>query len=218
MEKMQKIKQLIQKVAKEGVAFSLSVALLYGVYDYTNTAEADYTDVSKKLRRQVSEIKANNANLEKKYRIAKRSFQLFTELKEGKQKGSFKLDRKAIIPVLDELKEKHRLSRLNVTLSPAVELANPSFRKPTASVLSSNVKLEFSALTDKDLMNFMQDISIQIPQYAGYVKLSKFDMARASTITNNLLVAISKGNKPEVAKCSLDFYWLGIKNIQKAQR
>ena len=115
--------------------------------------------------------------------------------------------------VIDNLEQKYKLAGLKISFSKPEDIdtgKNPDMQNDLIKVSSSSVSIDFSALTDEMVFNFMSDLRDQFP---GYIKLESVSVSRTSDIEKAHLKMISEGNYPPLVSAKLKFLWMDMKYI-----
>jgi len=84
------------------------------------------------------------------------------------------------------------------------------FKKETMEVVTTEVSLSFSALSDAHIFNFIKAMQLHFP---GYVQLTSLSLVRNQNIDPSIIQDILDGNAPEMVSGSLDFRWWDYKEI-----
>lgn len=92
-------------------------------------------------------------------------------------------------------------------------VANPDFNRKSLITVQSSVDANIIAMTDEDLIRFVEKVYRDFP---GYVKIIGLDMTRENDITDDILVSIPTVGKPSLVNGKMQFIWLGVKPVANA--
>ncbi len=109
--------------------------------------------------------------------------------------------------LLDKLKDQYRLSNVNISFSKPEELKD-GYISDTIIVVSSDVSIQFSAITDEYLFGFVDSL---LTQYPGYIQVKTFSVTKSKNITKDVLTQIAAGESPALVDGKIDFAWRGLK-------
>lgn len=201
-------KKLIKTSIIMLVAVSASAAIAYSVFAWSSSLQEDARKAENKLnaaRRDVSSREIKNADARKYLELYKRI------TGESEQAKISDLSREKAQLWLKELARQTGVVNLQGSFSPVTPMKDENFRKKTLEGISSEVKLEFSAMTDENAYRFLNAVLHRFP---GYVKVTAFTLTRDGEISDSVLVATGRGEIPALVKGSMDFYWIGVREIE----
>jgi hypothetical protein len=110
--------------------------------------------------------------------------------------------------MLDKLQAEYKLSDVKLTFSKPEDVVSEEYKTETISVVSSEVNIDFSALNDEYVFNFIGAI---LEQFPGYVQINSLSVTRSKDVTKEVLVAIASGGKPALVDAKISFSWKDLK-------
>lgn len=163
-----------------------------------------------KIQRQVNTQNSKVVELQQKIQEFREAEKLWETLKtkhairEGLQ---FDLAKET----LNELERKYHFSEpIKIDLSPSIELSDV-YQTKDITIVSSNVQIKFSAVTDEFVFRFIEALQVYFP---GYINIESFDLRRASSVNDEALNRIYRGELPSLVSAELLFKWQDLKDVQ----
>lgn len=203
------------KLAKKKIVVSLLILfLIVGIF----IALIIYlSGLQEKTKQKHDWLKSNISELERKIQGLSEQALQFSEaiaIWESFDEDKQKLEGIRIVGaknVIDTLEEKYNLSDLKPSFSRPEDIdtsKNPDMQNDLIKISSSSVSLEFAALTDEMVYNFIADL---IEQFPGYVKLESVSVSRTSDIEKEHLKMVSQGDYPPLVSVKIKFLWMDMK-------
>lgn len=119
--------------------------------------------------------------------------------------------------LVEQLEKKYKLSGFKVTFSKPDVVDTTKYTNlanDVIQVVSSSVIMDFSALTDEFVFNFLNELKATFP---GYIQIESFSVDRFGSINADNLTTISKGESPPLVAVKLRFIWRDLKYNPVAQ-
>lgn len=200
------ISKLKKKVIGRVVVYAAVLSVIILACIYLGDKKTQLQEQNDRLRNDISSLNKKLEGLSKKALEFSESIKVWETLDEqNKVLNGLRInDAKDL---LDKLKEEYRLSGVNLTFSKPEDLKD-QYVSDTIIVVSSDVSIQFSAMTDEYLFGFVDKL---LSQYPGYVQVRSFSVTRSKNITKDVLLQIAAGENPGLVDCKLDFVWRGLK-------
>jgi len=204
-------KKLFKKLAVSGAAVALALPVMVYLYLMQDSIESDYD----KVKSDISSIESGYKKARNNMQNASGVFEEYENLPADRlpltSSDAMEVTsriREARLP-LQELKERYRLSNLDMSLTAPAELAG-EMKKDKISGASSKVTLKFSALTDELALSFIDAL---IAEFPGYVRIDFLSMKRnGGEINDAMLSKVRAGTMPSIIDVTLVFYWIKLKD------
>lgn len=201
---------LTKKLIKEVIIFVLIVVFLGGsalyVFNYVQGQEKRENDAQNSIRQIESQINSIKANYDK----ANVSIDLYREVSERFVNKTLETDDEALRTILLRLRDKYRLSQLNLKLDPKkpFQIDSVITNNSVVDLNYSRVELKLGAMSDVHLYSFVASLNQELP---GIVRITELSVQREKALTNDALFRISKGAVPQIVAANLVFYWLDLR-------
>lgn len=208
---MIKLKSLQKRLIKLTIVSFAVVGLLgagaAAVYFWNADLQVEKAKSQSKLTSTRRDITAR----EEKAKEALRFQELYKEIqaKEGSAELE-SLNREVGQKWIAEVGNIHRLTALSGKFNAIRPVANPSFKRGSTEVILSEVDLNFSAMTDEDMIQFVEALYRDFP---GYVKIKSLELKRNNDISDEALVGLASGRRPELVSGQMLFSWMGVKEV-----
>jgi hypothetical protein len=119
------------------------------------------------------------------------------------------LDRESASQFITAQHEKYHLVNLSITIPPFSELPKETLSIKSGTMIKSDVKITFGALTDNSVFAFIEKLQREMP---GMVVLKEVRIIRTTGLTSDVIVGINKHRITPVVTADLSFAWIGIRN------
>lgn len=155
---------------------------------------------------ELETVSKNIKNIERRSKTLEKYVQLWQKLPENN---------KNLNPIsINEAKEKiqtaldnNLIFNADINISKPVKLSG-IFNKDSVSVNSTAITIEYDAMLDGSIFDFIEEIEKELP---GYVIIESIDFERMiKEITKRMLYDISKGNFVSIFKGEIKIYWFKI--------
>ncbi|MBM3617079.1 MAG: hypothetical protein FJX23_00880 [Alphaproteobacteria bacterium] len=211
---MMKLKLLQQKLVKTSVIVAGVVAALgagaYGIYMWSDSLQQDFTKIEREARSMQSDVSMR----ENKAFEAEKYMGLYRQIDQSDESAKrSELDRDKAQKWISQVAAELRLTNLDGTFNPVVNVESEEFKRNTLVATTSKVTLTFGALSDEQLYRFVQAIAEDFP---GYVRITKVTFERRGKIDDSTLINASKGTFPELVTGAVEFQWIAVKKAPSA--
>ncbi|PIR32632.1 MAG: hypothetical protein COV36_03935 [Alphaproteobacteria bacterium CG11_big_fil_rev_8_21_14_0_20_44_7] len=202
-------RKLIIKLVKAAIIMLVLLALSGAGYYFM----ADYVEGHEKkvnqLQSEISSLNSEYRNLKERVGSAEEALEFFSkiQLSGAAEEGDYKRD--TMREVLAEAKSSLDLTNILFTMGPFVE--SEDLKKDNAIVISSDVKVQFSALTDVMVFQFIKFLGDKLP---GEIYISEFEIDKKAGISDNVLLKLSEGELSELVSGEMAFVWKGIRVVE----
>lgn len=213
---MIKTKILQKRLIKWSLGLLLVLAGLGGatvvLYNYNASLEAE----QKKLQAKVNTIKKDISTSETKAQDADKYLQLYEKIRGTDEAARLvALDRDVAARWISDVAKRYALSDFDGSaFSPIIVIANKDYQKKTLQGIVSDVSLVFKALSDEQVFRFLEAI---LEEFPGYVRITGLAITKQEDVTDDMLVAASKGLEPKLVSAKLDFQWIGVQEVTLKQ-
>lgn len=205
---MKKYNRLKKMLLKELVVFGVTVAVFGGMVFYVSNYVRNQETRKKTVESSIQQTDSQMRSVKENYEKANVSIELYKDIVSKLSDGSLGTGDEALRDVLIHLKDKYRLSQLNLKLDPAKPYDDAAVKNSTVvDVTYSKVGLKLGAMSDVHLYSFLFDLNQMLN---GIVKVSSLSLSREKQFTDDMLFRISKGALPQTVGAELVFYWLGV--------
>lgn len=194
-------------VVASAVCVSISV-LIYVIFDMLTTKEEALQKVESDLRLVVSQI----AEEERKIGVVHSSLETFQLLNERLSKGELSLNRVKAETLLNDLKNKYRLTDFQATLGAESVVSGNGFDGRTLQVNQTDITLKFVALSDVHVFAFLDELTKSLSGYFRYYNLS---ITKLHELTDADLTRMSAGDAVGFVNVEVSAIWLGLKRPAK---
>lgn len=208
----EKRKYLQNKLIREGLILGgvcgLLVLLASGVAWYSTMTMQDRDA----LQAENGSLSVANQTMQANLNKAKESLTLYKAIFERNPKDGM-LDRELGAQLLNQFKERYRISRLDFSIPPVEELVDARFKNASVAVVSSQVSLNLEGMTDEYIFKFINALMREFP---GYVRITKMNVTRQGDLNDDALRLLVDKQTPGLVRCDLVFQWMGLKYLAPA--
>lgn len=197
-----------RKLIREGSILGgilLVLGLLAGGSDYM--ASSNETQITA-LQAQFNSNMSLLTDLENKYQMIKESVDEYTHIKQQITDGFYTLDREKAQEVLARIGKQHRIDKINTQMSPIETYATPEATFQRADVQFSDVRLSFQAMSDMHVYALVDSLMKELP---GIKKITGLSISAVKPFSNELLLEMGAGKRPEMVNAEITFLWMGIR-------
>ena len=200
-------KQLIKVSILALIATSASAAAAYGIYAWSSGLQEEARVAKNNLSRALGDVTSRQLKNEK----AQEYLELYLKITgESEQAKISDLNRDKAQAWLKQAALQNNITNLEGAVDPIKPIASESFKKKTFEGITSKVTLKFGAMTDEQIYRFVEAILTRFP---GYVKITRFELIKEGEITDDVLIAASRGTFPDLVTGIVEFNWIGIREI-----
>lgn len=204
---MRKYQSVMKRVVVEGVvAAGLVVACAAANWFVSGIYETKLQQESA-LQGEISAAQGEVTQTKERLDNAGASYKKYGQLREYRHTMEMTLNRNQLTDLLATLKDKYRLSSLNLQLMPDAALENEKLKAAHVNAIQSGVQLSFGGISDEHLLSFTDDLLRSAP---GLILISDMTLARSKAFDIDVMRDVSRGGKPEMATAKLDMKWFGF--------
>ena len=204
---MTKLQQLKRQLVRSAVFFSCAITIL-GVAGYLSSDFLDKKNI--KVRQEQSNINVLHSRisqLEQKFNIYETSFSTYNSLDQKLKDGNFKLDAAQAKVILNQLRQKHRITNLTLQMTVQNRYGQENISNVGIEPVFREVTLTLAALSDLHIYAFKEDLEKSLP---GYIHFTKATLQRTRPLSDDILREVSVGSTPALVNATITFVWLGI--------
>lgn len=209
-----KFQSLRKKLIILGAIYVVFGTCYTTLYFYLNKNHAELDRRKFSLKGQIMSTNTQMANLERKAREVNEAMKLWKRL-TGKQKKREGLRIDEVQKRFKKMRVDYKVSDMHINFSTPKELKNKNYKTATTVVVSSDVNLKYSSLSDEYILSLAGAI---IKDFTGYVKVKSFRMKKESDLDKKTLLRISRGEKPSIVTGELQFKWRDLKDISQEKK
>lgn len=207
--KIEELKKRLIKVSMVTLMItSVSCAAAYGVYSWSTGLQEEARTAQGNLSRALGDVSMR----ELKNKEAQEYLELYLKITgESEQAKISDLNREKAQAWLKQVALQNNIVNLGGTVDPITPISSEAFKKKTFEGITSKVVLNFGAMTDEQIYRFIEAILTQFP---GYIKITRFELERKGDITDDVLLAASRGKFPDLVTGVVEFNWIGVREIK----
>jgi type II secretory pathway pseudopilin PulG len=208
MVKLQSLKkQLVKNAIIMLVAVSVTGAIAYSVFSWSSGVQEEAQQAQNRLNNAERDVNSRTLKNED----ARKYLELYQRITgDDEQSKISNLNRRKAQEWYSIVSKDLHIRNGKGNFGSETVIAADPFKKKTLQGISSLVKLEFEALTDRQVYAFLDTLLTDFP---GYVKITKFSMEKDGEITDAVLRSAGKGNFPNLVKTQFEFYWIGVREV-----
>ncbi len=195
---------------ESGVIASVLVVLGGGAF-FLGSFSDDYERESQTLESGVNGIAASTNSLRSKYDKIQKNEALYQEVLQLKSEDGLNINQQVAKNRFNRFKDQYYLSDLHLSMSPVTEMKDANHRRDAYIVVSSEVNVDFEALSDEYAYGLMNAIQREL---SGSSSISKITLTRQGAITEEALRAISENGSYPLVRSEMKFIWFGIKPVE----
>lgn len=109
--------------------------------------------------------------------------------------------------VLDKLQAKYKLSSVKTSFSKPDNIEG-DYKTDTVGMVSSTISMNFSAISDEYIYNFILDMTKNFP---GFVQIKSISINKPIEVNKETLKRIAAGEEVGIISVALEFYWHDLK-------
>lgn len=207
-----KFQQLRKTLIKYSIIMLLAVlvscAVAYSIFSWSSALQQE----AKRAEGRLNSARGEVASRESENKSARNSLELYRQITgESEQAKISDLSRDKAQLWLKAIAKQNDIVDLEGSFDPVTPIASTDFKKTTLEGISSLVKLKFAAMTDVQIYRFIEAV---LDDFPGYVKITAFTLERTGEVTAEVLRATGRGTVPKLVKGTMEFYWVGVREIE----
>ncbi|MGE0754440.1 MAG: hypothetical protein AB7L92_04700 [Alphaproteobacteria bacterium] len=196
-----------KKLLFETMAIVIALMVLGGLLYFLSTWHEEKESANRGLQTQLTSLQNEMQSLSNKYTSWRQNNALYEEALQKSKNNQLSLNPNAIRAFFKRYKDEFMLSEVNLRMAPMVELEGPEFKKNTASMVYSEVNVEFEALTDLDVFRVLDSIE---REFGGKVKMLSVAVTRHEAVAQKVLRQIAVDGSAKMVSAKVRFLWMGI--------
>jgi uncharacterized protein YlxW (UPF0749 family) len=204
-----KYNELMKRVVTESGLIAGTTLIAFGVLYFLSGMKENYETQIGVLRREADVLEQETTSLQEKFSKVQQNAGLYQEALEKQSQGSLSITRQGVRDKFNQLNEEYFLGNLRLTMSGIEPLSGPNYQRTNGTIVSSDVSVNFEAVSDEHIYEMINAMMLQLP---GTAKITRISMQRQRTLSDDILRVISqKGSFPLVV-CEVRFQWFGIRS------
>ncbi len=204
---MNKLKSLRSSTIKIAIICLGIIAILSGFSYFTSSLDDGIDKEVKSLNREIRAAVSQTSSLEQKYKSVAESIVEYDGLLSRFKAGELSINEPFARQTLTKLKNKYRVNNLTLDSTKEETYKEPSLENKLYKVSFNELKLEFDAISDLHALAFIEDME---SNFNAYIRPTYFQITRKRLYNDDLLKALSNGERPTVVSAKASFLWLGI--------
>lgn len=177
---------------------------------FLTSVSDDFTQKKDVLTGQLATTTNEKQTLQDKYAKLQANQALYEEILAKHNNDRLSVGRQFLRKKVNEFKPRYFLNDLALTMAPAQEMTGEKYRYGTGVIVSSDLSVNFDALTDEDIYSLVQAME---EEFSGVTKILKFSITREHKVTDDSLRAIARGGQHTMVRGTMQINWLGIKSF-----
>lgn len=202
-----------RKLIIETAVIMAVTACFSGCTYFLTSVSDDFAQKKDVLTGQLATTTNEKQTLKEKYSKLQSNQELYEEVLAKYTADQLSVSRQFLRKKVNEFKPRYFLNDLSLTMAPAQEMAGEKYRYTTGVIVSSEISVNFDALTDEDLYSLIQAME---QEFSGAVRITRFSITREQKVTDESLRAIARNGQYSMVKGSMQMSWLGIKPFDAA--
>ncbi|MEY3107308.1 MAG: hypothetical protein RIT35_1486 [Pseudomonadota bacterium] len=205
-----RINRLKEQLKKKAIISTALLACIAGIFLWVSNTELRLQQYNQNLIQELSQLASKISDVK----------QLIIHAGEARdfwKNSAAKLNNKDGLDI-DQLKHTinylhHSLnlaSKVDIILSDPVTLTGP-YQTNTTKVMSSQVKLELSGISDEELLRFIDAIA---KNTSGFITWQSLQINKNFEYSDKLIKQIEIGESLEVVSLSVTFLWQDFKDVK----
>jgi hypothetical protein len=204
-----KYNDLVKRVVTESGIIAGTTLIALGVLYFLSGMKEDYETQIGVLRREADVLEQETTSLQEKFSKVQQNAGLYQEALEKESQGSLSITRQGVRDKFNQFNEQYFLGNLRLTMSGIEPLSGPDYQRTNGTIVSSDVSVNFEAVSDEHIYEMINAMMLQLP---GTAKITRISMQRQRTLSDDILRVISqKGSFPLVV-CEVRFQWFGVRS------
>jgi hypothetical protein len=206
--KNQKILQLTKTLGYWLGVYSALIVFYLILSDYLETTTNNMLNEKQQVVSETTNLKRLRIDTEAKINEVLKAKEIWHKVKSSRRDG-LKID--SIKQIIDALRVKYHLTgAINITISAPTVIKN-AIKSESTQIVSSNVRLSVSAMTDVFVLQFLEELLATVP---GYLTIISLNLDRNNTaITEGLLDNMSRKISTPLVTMEVEFLWRDFNDI-----
>lgn len=204
---MKKYKKLMKRLSVEAAIAAViaisSIAAMIVVSGFLDGKVLSQTA----LQSEVSGIQAEVAQTRDRIQSTGVSTKVYNQLKSSRETMSLVINRSDATEKLSALKDRFRLSSLNLQISPDTPIEDEKLKSAGLDAVKSSVDISLGGMSDQHLFSFIDALT---HSFSGFVKIKEITLTRSKSFDIDSMREISRGSKPEMVNGKVSFEWFGV--------
>lgn len=124
----------------------------------------------------------------------------------------FSLNRENATKWIVKQRDPLHLVNLSITVPPFTEVAKDMFPLKSGTMIKSDVKVTFSALTDNSVFAFIEKLQKEMP---GVVVMQDLKITRTADISSTVILELNNHRITPLVTAEISFAWFGLRSDAK---
>lgn len=202
-----------KKLIIETTVILTVLSVFSGCTYFLTSVSEDFVQKKDVLTAQLATTTNEKQSLQDKYSKLQSNYELFEEIQARYASDQLSVSRQFLRKKVNEFKPRYFLNDLSLTMAPTQEMAGGKYRYNTGVIVSSELSVNFDALTDEDIYSLIQAMD---KEFSGSVRVTRFSITRERKVTDDSLREIARNGQYSMVKGSMQMGWLGIKSFETA--
>ena len=128
----------------------------------------------------------------------------------------FIIKREAFTEILPSLSKQYHFANMEANVSSITEMSEAPFKLKTGKMLQSKIKVNFSALTDNSIYNFIYDLQHKLP---GIMVVSELKLSKTKDVSNDTIKqSLTPHTITPFVVGEISLLWVGIEKDKKNEQ
>jgi hypothetical protein len=201
------IKTLRKKTIVRSAVYALILGCVTGITIYLGTIDTQVNEKHNFLKNDIASLSRKLQGLSEKALEFSESAKIWETFPKDQQNLQG-LRINSAKDLLDKLQEQYKLSNVKLSFSKPEDVVSDDYKTETVSVVSSEVNIDFSAIDDEYVFNFIGAI---LKDFPGYVQVNSLSVTRSKDVAKDVLMMIAAGEKASLVDVKIAFLWKDLK-------
>ena len=202
-----KDKKMLKAIGLWGLKVAMVVGLLGAGMVFAQGWQAGHEKKLASIKAELAKIESEKNSLNSQIDNLGEAAKVYANLARKRQNMDFMIDPVQVRPLMNALRAKHRISKLNIELAPPVKLNVKNFTAKDKQASRYEITMGISGLSDHFIYQFAYELSEMLP---GVVQPLSMQMTRQQPLSIEVLSSISRGMKVEAASGQMILNWYGF--------
>lgn len=208
-----KLHTLKRRAIADGSRLAIVLLMFLGVYSGFSAYVSGLEEEKRTMQAAIRKLEREAQQLDQQYAKARESVAIYEQM-TNETDSADPLNREAVSEVLIDLKKRHRIGTLDLSITSLQRITREEYRIGDIGLVYAVVTLKFTGLTDAALLSFVDSVK---SEFTGYVSISQLILERRGEVTEDVLRQVRLGKTPELVNGQIIFHWLAMEDVGKRE-
>lgn len=208
---VQKDKKLVRKMGVLFAKSALAVGVLAGGMVFAQKWQSEQAKALAAQKQTLAQTESKKNSLIGQIESLGEAAKIYAVLSQQRQAMDFMINPVLIRPLINALRAKYRITKLNIELTPPSVLELKNFTSKTHRGSRYEITMNVGGMADHFIYQFAYDVTQLLP---GFVQISAMDVNRETPLSIEVLSNISRGMNVETVSGNLKMNWFGFTAIE----